>query len=109
MMEYMRNGGMPMWVMLISAIATVVLAMAWKQRRTRVLTIGSVVQLGLGLFGMALGLSMVSAGFVRFPDKVAALGAGLGEVSNNGTFAGGLAGLLALIAVVAHLTNRNRG
>ena len=24
MMEYMRNGGMPMWVMLISAIATVV-------------------------------------------------------------------------------------
>ena len=108
MMEYMRNGGLMMWVMLIGAIATVVLAVAWKQRRTRVLTVGSVVQLGLGLFGMALGLAMVSAGFVRFPDKIAALGAGLGELSNNGTFAALLAGVLGLVAVAAHVAGRAR-
>ena len=108
MMEYMRNGGLMMWVMLVGAIATMVLAMAWKQRRTRVLSVGSVVQLGLGLLGMALGLAATSAGFVRFPDKVLALGAGLGELSNNGTFAALLAGVLALVAAGAHIAGRAR-
>lgn len=108
MMEYMRNGGFMMWVMLIGAIATVVVAAVWRQRRTRVLTIGSVVELGLGLFGMALGLSMASGGFVRFPDKVVALGTGLGELANNGTFAAALAGLLALTAAAVAITSRAR-
>lgn len=101
MMNYMRDGGITMWVLLVAAIGTAIYA-ATRPRAERpgILFGGTVTSLLLGLLGTSLGLLAVSQHFARFPDKVAAIGQGLGEVSNNGTFAVLLAALLGIASII---------
>ena len=106
MMNFMREGGFPMWVMVAALAATVTIAFVRPRAfRARTLGIGAIVQLGIGLFGTSLGLAAVSKGFQRFPDHVEALGIGIGEVANNGILAGGLALALGLAALVSAYTH----
>ena len=103
MMNYFREGGFPMWVMLLVFVGTVVLAVArGAAKRSRVLGVGAIVQIGLGLMGVSLGLEAVSDGFRRYPgDHTEALGIGLGELANNGTFSCTLALILGVAALVS--------
>jgi hypothetical protein len=101
MMDFMRDGGASMWLLLASAIATVVVAATRPApRRPVVLLSGCILVLAEGLFGMAAGMKAVAANYARFPEPVAAIAEGLGELANNGVFAGALALLLGIAALV---------
>jgi hypothetical protein len=101
MMEFMRNGGYAMWVMLVTAVAVAVLAATRKgESRPRVLGAGCVALIIEGILGLSTGMYAVSAKYVLFPDKVDAIAQGLGELANNGTFSAALATLLGIAAIV---------
>ena len=104
-MDYMRNGGVNMWAMLIAAIATAAFA-ATRPRAARsgVLASGCILMLIMGIMGLATGLQAVSNHYEQFPDKLAAIGVGLGELSNNGTFSS----ILALLLGVASLVTKQK-
>ncbi len=102
MMEFMREGGVSMYVILGTAVVAVVLAAAKPVgARPAILVTGTVATLIQGVLGMATGLLMVSRHYHRFPNPVEALGQGLGEASHNGTFAGVLATLLGFAALLS--------
>lgn len=101
MMNFMRDGGFNMWLILAAAIATVVIAfLKPAKERAGVFAIGAVILIGLGMFGMALGMKAVSNNFARFPDHAEAIGIGLGELSNNGSFGGLLATVFGIAALI---------
>lgn len=102
MMDFMRAGGMGMWLLLVSAIATFAVAFTRpRDKRHGILFGGAVISIALGMLGMSTGMVAVANNFDKFPDKVAALGQGLGELSNNGSFAVGLAFVLFVVGLVA--------
>jgi hypothetical protein len=102
MLNYMREGGFGMWLLLAAALVTCGLAATRTARaRPAILVAGCITSLMLGLLGLSLGLAAVSAQYGRFPDPVAAIGQGLGELSHNGTFAAALAALQGIAALVA--------
>jgi hypothetical protein len=101
-MDFMRAGGFNMWAMLIAAIATLAVAFTRPaNKRPGILFSGAVISIALGMIGMSTGMVAVANNFHKFPDKVAALGEGLGELSNNGTFAVILAFVLFVVGLVA--------
>jgi hypothetical protein len=101
MLQYMRNGGFPMWVMLIAAIGAVVLAFTRDRRdRSSVLFGGAFLAIVLGFGGMSLGMVMVSTHY-EGPNHAAVIAAGLGEIANDGTFGAGLALALGIAGIVA--------
>ena len=103
MIEFMREGGMGMWAMLIAFVAVAVLAATRsRQRRAIVLGSGAFLCLLLGQVGMATGMEAVSAKYSQFPDKVAAIGTGLGELAHNGIFGAGLALVFGVAALITH-------
>ncbi len=103
MMNYFREGGFPMWVILFIAVGSVGIALfRGPKARPMVLLAGCIGTIISGVGGMALGMDMVSKGFAHHPDKVEALGIGLGELSNCGSFSAALAFLLGVAAIVAH-------
>ena len=103
-MDYMRNGGMGMWLMLITALIVAGLAATRpREARSGVLAKGCVVILMQGMLGMATGMMAVSAKYDRFPDKTAAIAEGLGELANNGTFSAILFTLLGIAALVTQV------
>ena len=107
MMNYMRDGGMNMWLLLAVAIGAAVLAVVRpKQARPGILLGGSWLCLVFGILGLALGMEAVSAHYTRFDDPVAALGTGLGELANNGTFAAALAFVLGIASAVTRRMQR---
>ena len=102
MMTYFRDGGFGMWLSLLVALgATAVAAASTGERRTRALWLGSYGSLVTGVFGMAAGMVAVSRNAPHFADKAEAVAIGLGELSNNGSFAAILATVLAIAAVLA--------
>lgn len=106
MMSYMRDGGWGMWAILIAAIASVAITvMRPKERRVAALMGGCIAVLIAGMLGMATGMVAVSNKYTNFPDKTDAIAGGLGELANNGTFAGGLAAALGLAALVLSFMN----
>lgn len=107
MMDYMREGGWGMWAILIAAIATVAItATRPKDKRVGALMGGCIAVLMAGMLGMATGLVAVSNHANKFPDQVEAIRIGLGELANNGTFAGALVALLGLAAIALSFTNK---
>lgn len=100
MIEYFREGGVTMWLLVLAAAANAAVAALRPAGRRSVFAIGAVLSLGLGLLGVSLGLSAVSQHFQRFPNPAVAIGIGLGELSHNGTLAVGLA-LLQGVAALA--------
>ena len=103
MMNYFREGGFPMWLMLLAFVGTAGLAIArGSEPRARTLGIGAVVQIGLGLLGISAGLEAVSEGYRRHPGvPTDVLAEGLGELANNGTFGATLALVLGVAALVS--------
>lgn len=107
MMDYMREGGWGMWAILITAIATIAITVTRpKEKRVGALLGGCVALLMSGMLGMATGMVAVSHNYAKFPDKVDAVAAGLGELANNGTFAGALVAVLGIAALVLSFTNK---
>ena len=101
MMEFMRDGGVSMWVLLVSAIATAgVAASRPGPGRPVVLLAGCILALAEGTLGMAAGMNAVAAHYAQFPDKAGAIAEGLRELSNNGTFGGAIALALGIAALV---------
>jgi hypothetical protein len=101
MVEYFRNGGFNMWLLLAILVGTAAVgAMRDKERRPLVFLSGTVLALISGLFGMATGMVAVSKGYSRFPDPTAAIAEGLSELSNNGTFGAAIALVLGALALV---------
>jgi uncharacterized membrane protein len=101
MMDYMREGGFGMWLMLAAAVATfVTAALRPREARPGIFVVGCIASLVLGMLGLSTGLVAVANHYHRFPEPLAALATGLRELSHNGTFAALLAmaqGLAALI------------
>ena len=102
MAEFMRNGGVAMWVMLITAIGAGVAA-TWNgpDARPRILAAATVGVLAQAMLGMALGLVMVSRAAERAADAGHLVALGLGELANNGILGGGLALALGAAWLVA--------
>lgn len=100
MVEYFRDGGFSMWILLLSALGTAGFAATRApERRARVLFVGCILVVIEGVFGLSTGLIAVSSHYMNFPDKTAAIAEGLGELANNGTFSAGLALLLGIAAL----------
>jgi hypothetical protein len=105
MMDYMRNGGFNMWLLLATAVGVAAFAFTRPaDRRSGVLQAGVIALLAEGLFGMATGMVAVASKYPLFaaaaPDRAYLVAQGLSELSNNGTFAGILGALLGAAAVV---------
>ncbi len=99
MMDFMREGGFAMWLMLASAVGAAALAaMKPAARRGRVLGLAAVWVLAQGLLGMAAVIHATVRYLDRVPppDMTRILAAGLGELANNGVLAAALATLLGL-------------
>ena len=102
MMDYMREGGYSMWLMLLTAVAFGAFALTRpKASRASVLVAGCIALIVEGILGLATNLEAVSAHYTRFPDKVEAIGIGIGEAANAGTFSAMLAFLLGIGALIA--------
>lgn len=102
MLQFMREGGFAMWLMLGTTILALGLAATKpKSARPSILVTGTIATIIQGMFGMATGLLMVSRHYRQFPDPMTALGEGLGELSHNGTFAAMLATILGLAALLS--------
>ena len=101
-MNYFRDGGFGMWLMLAGFLATVVIAVVRPRvARPGILAVGCIAQVILGMLGMATGMLAVAHYFTRNPDANAAVVAqGLGELANNGTFGATLAAILGIAALV---------
>ncbi len=105
MMNYMREGGFAMGLLLAVAIGTVVLAFARpKDKRPGIFFGGMILCIIFGILGLAAGMEAVSAHFGRFEDPTAAIGQGLGELANNGSFSA----LLSLALGAGHLVTRRQ-
>lgn len=102
MLEFMREGGVSMWLMLAAAVVFSGLA-ATRPRPVRptVLVTGSLTVMVLGMAGLGTGLLMVSKNAHRFPNPLEAVTLGIGEASHNATFAGLLAAVLGIAAMAA--------
>lgn len=106
-MNYMHEGGFNMWLLLAVAVGSGVLAATRpRDARPAVLMAGSWLCMVLGILGLALGMEAVSAHYGRFDDPTAALGTGLGELANNGSFAAALALVLGAASAVTKRTAR---
>ncbi len=87
-MEFMRDGGFGMWLMLAAFVAAGALAARAKPAdRARVLERGGSSVLMLGVLGMAMGMVAVSQKSASFPSQTEAIAMGLGELANNGILA----------------------
>lgn len=105
-MEFMRDGGFGMWLMLATAIVLGGVAVARKGgARASLLAAGTVIILLEGLLSIGLNLEAVSAHYAQFPNPVEALGAGIGEAANAAWFAS----LLAAVLGVGSLASRRGG
>ena len=101
MITYFQDGGFGMWLILIIALGSVAVAVASKaERRTKALWLGSYGALVAGVLGMSAGMVAVRNNISLFADKGAAVAQGLGELSNNGSFAAILAFVLGVAALV---------
>lgn len=104
MLDFFRDGGFNMWLLLFSAVATFGVA-AMRKPGDRAITFltGCIISLILAILGISLGLQMVAANYQRFPEPLAALAMGLRELSNNGIFGVLLATVQGMAAIVARM------
>jgi hypothetical protein len=105
MIDYMRCGGWGMWAILLGGIGFAAYAVTRpREARSGVLLAGCIFVTIMGMVGMASGMEAVAAGVThtgKFAENGAELiGEGLGELANNGTFAGAVAMALGLAAIV---------
>lgn len=100
MVEFMRNGGVAMWVMLITAFGAGVAALSnGRDHRPRILAAAMGAVVAQALLGMSTGLIAVSRAAESHRDTARLVAAGIGELANNGV----LGGALTLCLLVAWL------
>ena len=100
-MEFFRDGGYAMWLMLFAFIGSAVFAATRDAKdRPAVLLGGCILSLILGILGMATGMQAVAANYAKFPEPLDAVAQGLRELSNNGIFSALLASLQGVVAWV---------
>lgn len=100
MLNYVREGGFSMLLIIFVAVATAVFAALRPAGRQReVLYGGAILSLAAGMLGIASGLQAVAAVFRRFSDPLEALSVGMRELSYNGVFSA----IVAAALVVAGL------
>jgi hypothetical protein len=109
MMNFMRDGGFNMWVLLIVGVGTAALALSrTRERRRGVLIAGAFVALCSTLFGLATCHFAVAGYFAANPQAtVQDLAVGLRESANNAILGPAIA--LALGAGAVHATTRTLG
>jgi hypothetical protein len=101
MLNYVREGGYSMLLIILVAIVTAVVAAVRPTGRQReVLFAGAIAALAAGMLGLASGLQAVAAAVPRFANPIEALCVGLRELSYNGVFSAMVAAALALAALV---------
>jgi hypothetical protein len=88
-MEFMRNGGVNMWAMVVAFLAVLALGLRAKaEKRERIFDRGAVSILMLGMLGMAAGMIATSkAGSLPSESAGQITAIGLGELANNGVLA----------------------
>jgi hypothetical protein len=102
-MEFMREGGLFMWVMLAVALGACAGAIARRASNgDRIAAAGAFACLSLGLVGLSMGLAMTTAAAQRFAaaERADILAIGIRESINNSVFGA----LLALALGAAALT-----
>ncbi len=108
MMDWFREGGYPMWLLLVTALASGGFALGrGKRGRAFALFVGMQLVIVEGIFGLSTGMIAVSRAVATFPDPARAIGVGLGELANNGTFSAALALALGLAALACRHAERN--
>ena len=91
-MEFLREGGVGMWLMLGTVLVVSVFAATRRgAARSRTLGAGAAMVLAEGLFSVGINLEAVAANYTKFPNPVEALGTGIGEAANAAWFASLLA------------------
>jgi len=84
MMNFMREGGFNMWLLLLFGVGTAALAVARPQRRRAVLLGGTLLVLASTLFGLATCHYAVAGYFAANPQATAHdLAVGLRESAHN--------------------------
>lgn len=101
MLNYVREGGYSMLLIILVAVLTAVgAAMRPAGRQREILFGGAIMALAAGMLGIASGLQAVAANFRRFSDPLEALGCGMRELSYNGVFSAMVAAALVVAALV---------
>jgi hypothetical protein len=108
MLDFMREGGFTMWLLLAAVIGTAVkAARSAPGARASVLLFGAAASLVIGLYGLSMGMTAVAGYFDGHPDATAhILAVGIGELSRNGSFAAGLALVQGLAGMTMQSPNK---
>ena len=101
MLDYMRDGGWTMWLMVLTAVFAGIWAYSRPGSATRLLARASVVVLMEGMLGLASGLAAVSKHLADAPEPAKLTLVGMGELAHNGTLAAGLFLVLGTSSLVA--------
>jgi hypothetical protein len=110
-MEFMREGGVVMWVMLVVALVSLGLAVARRAQGGWVIALhGAVAVVAFGLIGLSLGLSNVMSALQLAPEaqRWMLLEIGTREALNNSLFAGALTLLLGLTSFALYPRREER-
>lgn len=108
MLDFFRDGGANMWLLLFAFVATIAVAGARKpEDRVATLVTGCIISLILAILGISTGLQAVAANYHKFPEPLPALATGLRELSNNGIFGALLATIQGMGALVAKARAKN--
>ena len=108
MMNYIREGGFSMWLMILTTVATAALAFARRREQRPDVLLGGLLFVVLqGVLGLSTGMIAVSRSYSRFPDKTDAIAQGLGELANNGTLCFMLGTALGVATLVTRRMARN--
>jgi len=104
-MQFMRDGGVFMWVMLVAALVSLGLAFARRdQNGWRIAAGGAVLVLGLGVIGYSLGvgstMKFIGSWTGAEAEKLTILTVGLRESSNNTLFSGVLAVVMSIASFI---------
>ena len=100
-MDFMRDGGFNMWLMVFAAVGSAVFAFSRDAKdRPAAMLAGCILSCILSVFGMATGMQAVAAHYDKFPEPLVAIATGLRELSNNGILGSVLAVLQGLVAWV---------
>lgn len=100
-MEFMREGGFGMWLMLATTVIVGGFAATRASgARSRVLAAGTIAILLQAMLATGTNLEAVAAHYSQFPNPTEALGIGLGEAANAAWFGSLLAAVLGIAALV---------
>jgi hypothetical protein len=111
MMNFMREGGFNMWLMVATAIVVAGVGLTRpREKRAGVFHAGMILLILESIFGLVAGMKAVCAyterpAFASMANQAALVAEGLGELANNGVLGVGLALVLGLGFLVTRRTS----